>query len=331
MKNFITILVILISFQTNYAQGLGAQGSDKMSYQAIVRNSNNDLIVNQSITMKISILQATVDGTALYVELHSVITNTNGLVTLEIGGGSVVSGYFSDINWSNNIHFVKTETDPLGGTNYTITSTSQLLSVPYALNAKKAENVFSGDYNDLSNKPATLPTYSIGDFAEGGIVFWVDATGQHGLVCYKQDFASLPWVNGGNGGATHAVENRIYGGATNTIMIVTAESPDGIFYNYSYAAEHCHKLTTTENGINYGDWYLPSKYELTLLYTNKTAINTTALNNGGSSFSNSQGENFYWSSNETSSTHASCIHFHDGSFIDFSKGSPIFIRPIRRF
>ncbi|WP_445718188.1 hypothetical protein, partial [Flavobacterium sp.] len=71
-------------------------------------------------------------------------SNINGLVSLEIGSGTVVSGDFTNINWSNGPYFIKTETDPTGGTSYSITGTSQLLSVPYALHAKTAETVTGG-------------------------------------------------------------------------------------------------------------------------------------------------------------------------------------------
>jgi len=76
---------------------------------------------------------------------------------LEIGGGSG----FDAIQWGNGLHFIKTETDPAGGTDYKISGTSQLLSVPYALYAKTAANGFSGNYNDLTNKPTSyLPSWS---------------------------------------------------------------------------------------------------------------------------------------------------------------------------
>jgi len=65
-------------------------------------------------------------------------------VTVEIGGGTVISGTFSTIDWSNGPYYLKTETDPAGGTSYSITGTSQLLSVPYALHAKTAENITGG-------------------------------------------------------------------------------------------------------------------------------------------------------------------------------------------
>ena len=83
--------------------------------------------------MRISILQGSSSGTVVYAETHSAITNNNGLVSLAVGGGSVKLGSFSAINWAAGPFFIKSETDPAGGSNYTITTTTQLLSVPYAL------------------------------------------------------------------------------------------------------------------------------------------------------------------------------------------------------
>ena len=112
------------------------QVPEKMSYQAVVRNTTNNLVTNQPVGMQISILQGSATGTAVYVETQTPTSNANGLVTLEIGGGLVVSGNMATINWANGPYFIKTETDPTGGSSYTITGTSQLLSAPYALYAK---------------------------------------------------------------------------------------------------------------------------------------------------------------------------------------------------
>jgi hypothetical protein len=120
-----------------------AQAPSRMSYQAVVRNSSNTLVVNQPIGMRVSILQSSVTGAVVYSETHTKTTNTNGLVSIEIGAGTPTTGTLSSINWANGPYFIKTETDAAGGTNYTISGTSQLLSVPYALHAKTAEN-FSG-------------------------------------------------------------------------------------------------------------------------------------------------------------------------------------------
>ena len=121
-----------------------AQAPEKMSYQAVIRNSSDALITNTQIGMQISILQGSASGTAVYVETQEPSTNANGLVSIEIGTGTVESGDFTIIDWANGPYFIKTETDPAGGETYTITSTSQLLSVPYALHAKTAETVTSG-------------------------------------------------------------------------------------------------------------------------------------------------------------------------------------------
>lgn len=120
---------------TLFGFALFAQAPQRFSYQAVIRNTGNQLISNQAVNTKVSLLRGSLTGIAVYVETHSVSTNANGLLTLEIGSGNAVSGNFSSINWQNGPYFIKTETDPDGGTNYSITTTSQLLSVPYSLNA----------------------------------------------------------------------------------------------------------------------------------------------------------------------------------------------------
>lgn len=128
MKRFIALYVAKL-----LAASMFAQAPNKMSYQAIIRNSSNVLVTNSAVGMRISILQTSPSGTAVYVETQTPTTNTNGLVSIEIGGGTILSGNFSTIDWANGPYFIKTETDPTGGTSYTIAGTSELLSVPYAL------------------------------------------------------------------------------------------------------------------------------------------------------------------------------------------------------
>jgi len=136
MKRIFTFLLAIFLTAT-----LWAQSPEKMSYQAVIRNSSNALVTNTQVGMQISILQSQEDGTVVYAETQTPTTNSNGLVSVEIGAGTVVSGDFSTINWANGPYFMKTETDPTGGANYTITGVSQLLSVPYALHAKTAESI----------------------------------------------------------------------------------------------------------------------------------------------------------------------------------------------
>ena len=138
MKRLYTLLLLVV-----LTINLQAQSPEKISYQAIIRNTDSQLLTNQEVGIRISILQGTADGTVVYEETQSQETNENGLVSLEIGTG--VSGDdFAALDWSDGPYFIKTETDVEGGTNYTIAGTSQLMSVPYALHAKTAERL-SGD------------------------------------------------------------------------------------------------------------------------------------------------------------------------------------------
>ena len=135
MKKIITICAAILMTASVFAQA-----PQKMSYQAVIRNSNDQLVANQTVGMQISILQGSASGTIVYSEIQTPTTNINGLVSLEIGTGTT-SDDFSSIDWANGPYFIETKTavvPPL--TTYTITGTSQLLSVPYALHAKTADN-----------------------------------------------------------------------------------------------------------------------------------------------------------------------------------------------
>jgi microcystin-dependent protein len=133
MKQILTFFLALCLLNN-----LHAQAPQKMSYQCVIRNNNNMLVSNTMVGMRISIVQTSPGGTVVYSETHTPTSNANGLVSLELGGGTPISGSFSTINWASGPYFVTTETDPAGGTNYTNTGSSQLLSVPYALYAETA-------------------------------------------------------------------------------------------------------------------------------------------------------------------------------------------------
>lgn len=158
MKNLQLLLITLCLSVSS----LFAQTPEKLSYQAIVRNSSDLILANTNIGMQISILQNSASGTAVYVETQNPITNANGLVSIEIGTGNLVSGTFNTIDWANDVYFIKTEIDITGGSTYTITGTSQLMSVPYALHAKTAENV-TNDAVDDADADATNEIQNLDD------------------------------------------------------------------------------------------------------------------------------------------------------------------------
>jgi hypothetical protein len=125
-------IILSIILACNIA-GLFAQAPQLMSYQTVIRDINDRLVTSQSVGMQISILQGTSSGTVVYKETQTTNTNINGLASLSIGNGNVVSGTFAGINWAAGPYYIKTETDITGGTNYKIIGTAQLESVPYAL------------------------------------------------------------------------------------------------------------------------------------------------------------------------------------------------------
>jgi hypothetical protein len=454
MRKIFTIAAALIM-----TASVWAQAPEKMSYQAVVRNAGNALVTTQSVGMQISILQGGSTGTPVYVETQTPTTNINGLVSIDIGSGTVVTGTFNTIDWSAGPYFIKTETDPTGGTTYTITGTSQLMSVPYALHAKTAESVTGTisytetdpvfgasiangitaldtanwnnhiidtdtqlDSTDISNlgynaggittevdgsvtneiqdlqlsgnnltitnngtattidlspyldntdtqldetavdafvanngylatevdgsvtnEIQTLtvsqtgdtltinggnsvlvpgisllnfpPPTAIGDFRDGGVVFWLDGSGG-GLVCAVSDqSAGIQWYNGSNT-TTGAVAIAIGSGQANTTAIITSQGTG------SYAASLCDGLSL--NG--YTDWFLPSKDELNEMYLNKTTIDITAIANSGSGFAAG-----YWSSTEYSTANAYYFYFNFGIDSYGSKVGPESVRAVRAF
>ena len=137
MKNTFKKSCLAVGFLllTNFVM---AQAPQKMSYQSVLRNSSNALLTNTQVGIKISVLQGSASGTAVYVETQTATTNANGLVSLQIGSGTATTGTFAGIDWAVGPYFIKTQTDPAGGSNYTITGTQQMMSVPYALYAAKS-------------------------------------------------------------------------------------------------------------------------------------------------------------------------------------------------
>ncbi|MDD4150408.1 MAG: hypothetical protein PHE33_10285 [Bacteroidales bacterium] len=113
-KLFAILAAILLSVS------VFAQSPEKMSYQAVVRDASDVLVTNTTVGMQISILQGSPSGTVVYTEIQTAMTNANGLVSIEIGGGAG----FSTIYWSAGPCFIETKTDPTGEIWYSIIGTS---------------------------------------------------------------------------------------------------------------------------------------------------------------------------------------------------------------
>ena len=292
MKRIFTIAAALFM-----SASVWAQAPEKMSYQAVVRDAGNALVTSTAVGMQISILQTTATGTAVYVETQTPTSNANGLVSLEIGTGTVVSGDFTTIDWANDTYFIKTETDPTGGTTYTITGTSQLMSVPFALHAKTAESVTGG----------STDKFYLGQDTLGGIVYYIykDATGtQHGLIVNKTESTKV-W----QAAATLTNADRTEDGANNTALMTS-----------SAAATY---VTSLGAG-----WYLPSIDELGLLYYNRFSANK-ALRAGGFTLLSKTAN--YWSSTENGTPNAYYFAFDDGNAYYNVKNNTNSVRAVRAF
>ena len=133
LKSFLFFsLFLIIDYQAV------AQAPESMNYQAVIRDGSGNILANQSVGIRIDILQGSASGTSVYQETFTTTTNAYGSIAIQIGTGTVVSGTFSTIDWGANSYFVETAVDISGGTNYSVISTTQFVSVPYALYAKNA-------------------------------------------------------------------------------------------------------------------------------------------------------------------------------------------------
>ena len=269
MKKIYFVLAVLF-----LTAGLNAQAPQKISYQAVIRNPAGQLVVNQLIGMRISILKGMAASVPVYIETQSPVSNANGLVTLEIGGGKPVTGAFGSIDWANGTYYIETETDPAGGTDYTITGSSQLLSVPYALHAKTAESV-TGNSGFA---------HFTGELFGGGIVVgvWKESGVEHGLIASLTDIsASAFWSDVTEIQVGPSAQSPYDGRANTAAIIFQSANPESAAW-----------LCDSYSNDGYSDWYLPAAWELDQCYAAAMIVNTVLGPVNGFRF------DVYWGSTE---------------------------------
>ena len=358
MKFFYAVFFFLFTAVSIFGQAPVPSAPEQISYQAVVRDAANAIVANKLVGMRISIVQSGSNSaknqrpSAVYEETQTPTTNANGLLSIYIGAGTG-SDDFSAIDWSALPHYITIEIDPTGNNgNYTITGTTQLASVPYALYAKTssdaeavAANTAKVGYTealvsantDVAANTAKVgytealvsantavaantakvgaTTHAIGERYGGGIVFFVYDGGQHGLIAASADQgAGIRW-SGGSDTNTRARADGIGAGLKNTAIIIANQGPvDG----NPFAATVCNEYSVTEDGVTYGDWYLPSKYELDLLYMERATIGNFT-------------PNYYWSSTEYDNVDAWLQDFYDGYITAANKDATISVRAVRAF
>jgi hypothetical protein len=274
MKDFRLLLTVFLLFGGMF-QAVGQQGTsaipNKFNYQTIVRDTSGHLVINQPVGMRLT-LQRWPQMNNLYTETHQVTTNSSGLLTTTIGTGQPIQGSMDSIDWSLGNVFVKTEIDMAGGSNYSLVSSRELLSVPYAMHARSA-NVPGLPGPQGPQGPRGIPGQNaqgsnqieccgqelyIGKYHQGGLIFCLDSTKQHGLVVYptttgisnlfRWSYSNCPIVTSITCGS----------GMQNTINIVS-QCSDTINF-----AIFCSNFVFD----GYSDWYLPSLQECELISRN---------------------------------------------------------------
>ena len=247
------------------------------------------------------------------------------MVSLEIGTGTVITGTFSAINWAAGPYFIKTETDPLGGTAYTIAGANELMSVPYALFSANGTPGPQGPIGLTGATGSVGPTgatgaagtnvgvggftHYLGEAFNGGIIYYLykGSDGlEHGLiVALTESSTTLAWQTS----ATLVNANRTEDGTYNTNLMTG--SPAQTY------------IATLGAG-----WYLPSIDELGLLYYNRYSAQKGLLAGGNTLLSN---QAIYWSSNEYNVAQAYLFYF--GGYINFNayKTDPNTVRGVRAF
>jgi hypothetical protein len=298
-----------------------AQAPQKMSFQAVIRdNNNNELITSSTVGMKISILRGSKTGYVVYSERQIQTTNINGLVNLEIGRGSVLSGSFVSIDWANGPYFIKTETDRAGGTSYSITSSSEIMSVPYAMFSASGVAGPTGPTGTqgLQGPPGSAGlAHYVGELYGGGIVFavWKENGTERGLVASLKDISSAaPWSN-----------------ITSTLIGASAQSPtDGMSNTNAIIAQSGNatiaaKLCKDYSGGGFNDWYLPAAWELNQCYNSVSILNRVLGVANGFYFG------YYLNSNEDTFDSAWGQNFLSGAMGGVPKSDPKHVRAVRRF
>ena len=467
------LILSLVAIATLSLSTFG-QAPEGFKYQAVVRDAGNTILNNQAVGMRMTIQEGSIGGTTVYQETFSTTTNAYGLVNLEIGNGTVVTGTFASIDWANGPYFIETAVDVTGGTSYSVMGTSQLMSVPYALYAKTSGSSIPGPQgptgpqgpagndgaqglqgaqgpigltgpqgpagndgavgatgatgpqgpagndgaqglqgaqgpigltgpqgpagndgaqglqgpvgltgpqgpagndgavgatgatgpqgpagNDGAQglqgiqgiqgpagadgqggvttagsginvtgagtvaSPYVVSTSSpcglaIGQTYQGGIIFYLDASGCHGLISAPTDQSTgIVWWNGVYTD-TYASGSGLFDGDGNCYRIRRSQG-DCASCN---AAELCLDLSLG----GYSDWYLPSKYELNLMYRNIGQGNALGLGNVGGFAGN-----YYWSSAEYDNDGAWLQSFNYGTHFNFNKDNSNSVRAIRAF
>ena len=170
MKRIITLFTLLLLV---FSVEIFAQSPTYFNYQAVIRDNSGGLLVDRLVHVKIAIREGNVSGPIAYQEVHSVTTNTFGLVNLVVGAGAPLQGTMPTVDWVANPHFIDIELDANNTGVYTQMGTTQILSVPYALHSRTVQ------FNDDADAD---PTNEIQTFVLQNNELYLDNNGNGGFM-----------------------------------------------------------------------------------------------------------------------------------------------------
>ncbi len=281
--------IVLIAALALGTYMVSAQAPEKMSYQAIIRNNSGQLLANQNVAVRVSVLQGSAGGTSVYSERLTGTTNANGLVSLEIGSGTVLGGTFSTINWGGNSYYLKTETDPAGGTNYTISGTSQLLSVPYALYAKSSGGgggSFTLPYTNTLTNASDL--FTLANNGDGSSIVGQNSTTTASISAVRGEVTNtapggfstgVKGINNGTGGLGIGVWGSQAGSGWGVYGITP--SGIGVYGNSSGAGYGVFANSTSGTGLNATSVNgIAASIAINNNSNNNNALNASSVGNG---------------------------------------------------
>ncbi len=194
MKTLLPLLALVLITCFAYAQP-----PQQLSYQAVAHNANGTGLGNQLISIRFSIHDLTPTGTVVFTEVQQVTTSIYGGFQCAIGSVSPLT----TVNWATGAKYLQVEIDTTGGSNFSNVSTSELLSVPYALfSGSGGATGPTGANGAAGANGAPGPTGPTGPTGSGG-----GATGSTGPT-------GPTGATGSGGGATGATGDTGPTGAT---------------------------------------------------------------------------------------------------------------------
>jgi len=256
MKKLFLLIMIVLFCKFSFAQA-----PESFNYQAIPRDGSGEVYSNQLMKVRINILAEDPEGSSVYTETFSTTTTSLGLLNLQIGQGEPVSGTFSAITWGSTSYYLKVEIDPTGGTSYINMGTTQLISVPYAMYAKTAENfaetdpkVGSNTENYLSKwNGSALVTSSIFDNGNIGIGL---TDPSHKLSVsgniYASDHIIAPGGVHVGGTSDPGTDNLLVDGSIEAYRIGINHDPSSTFELYISGQVYVADYLRADGGINVG-------------------------------------------------------------------------------